>query len=367
MEQENPKRSSMDLYRSTAGEIEARDAANRRGLDAGVRKNRLPNTGDERTVFVEGDSPIAGDFIGWTADGNEVYQTSAATMAMSSHDRFENFKEKYLANLTGRTAKFRRNGHVYYAKFEQTESNLGKLAHEGTYAGSKSSVAGYRAKIRMLADGSVFELVEDANYKDSKKETGTEKNKTHKNAKHWDYFIKTVVVDGKAYDVLINVRTDSQLGDYSDKEQFVYSIRFRDNKTAATPVASPATSKVLRQSGVTADISVPDSGQNVKRYSIGEPEEAGSYAYSDEELAEIEELRNRASMEEGGSDERPVWTAVEPEMLTGTLKQRYDRAVRQAAEVVARSLNVPRAAKQPMVYFALSPLNRHKLNQEVVI
>lgn len=55
MEQENPKRSSMDLYRSTAGEIEARDAANRRGLDAGVRKNRLPNTGDERTVFVEGD------------------------------------------------------------------------------------------------------------------------------------------------------------------------------------------------------------------------------------------------------------------------------------------------------------------------
>lgn len=275
MERENPERSTMDLYRNTAGEIEARDAANRRGLDAGVRKNRLPNTGDERTVFVAGDSPVAGDFIGWTADGNEVYQTSAATMAISSHDRFENFKEKYLANLTGRTAKFRRNGHVYYAKFEQTESNLGKLAHEGTYAGSKSSVAGYRAKIRMLADGSVFELVEDANYKDSKKETGTGKNKTHKNAKHWDYFIKTVVVDGKAYDVLINVRTDSQLGDYSDKEQFVYSIRFRDNKTAATPVASPATSKVLRQSGVTADISVPDSGQNVKRYSIGEPEDGG--------------------------------------------------------------------------------------------
>lgn len=79
-----------------------------------------------------------------------------------------------------------------------------------------------------------------------------------------------------------------------------------------------------------------------KQYSIGEPEE-------------------------GGSDERPVWTAVEPEMLTGTLKQRYDRVVRQAAESVARSLNVPRAAERPMVYFALSPLNRHKLNQEVVI
>ena len=59
LEQDNPKRTAKDLYRSTAGEIEARDAANRRHLDAGARKNRLPDTGDERTVFAEGDSPVA--------------------------------------------------------------------------------------------------------------------------------------------------------------------------------------------------------------------------------------------------------------------------------------------------------------------
>lgn len=43
-----------DLYRDTAGEIEARDAATRRGLTAEERKNRKPDTGDENTVFADG-------------------------------------------------------------------------------------------------------------------------------------------------------------------------------------------------------------------------------------------------------------------------------------------------------------------------
>lgn len=43
-----------DLYRDTAGEIEARDAAARRGLTAEERRNRKPDTGDENTVFADG-------------------------------------------------------------------------------------------------------------------------------------------------------------------------------------------------------------------------------------------------------------------------------------------------------------------------
>ena len=41
-------------YLNTAGEIEARDAANRRGMTAEKRKNTPPDLGDENTVFVEG-------------------------------------------------------------------------------------------------------------------------------------------------------------------------------------------------------------------------------------------------------------------------------------------------------------------------
>lgn len=40
-------------YRNTAGEIEARDAANRRGMTAEERKNTPPDLGDENTVFAE--------------------------------------------------------------------------------------------------------------------------------------------------------------------------------------------------------------------------------------------------------------------------------------------------------------------------
>lgn len=43
-----------DLYRDTAGEIEARDAAARRGLTVEERRNRKPDTGDENTVFADG-------------------------------------------------------------------------------------------------------------------------------------------------------------------------------------------------------------------------------------------------------------------------------------------------------------------------
>lgn len=43
-----------DLYHDTAGEIEARDAASRRGLTAEERRSRKPDTGDENTVFADG-------------------------------------------------------------------------------------------------------------------------------------------------------------------------------------------------------------------------------------------------------------------------------------------------------------------------
>lgn len=42
-----------ELYRNTAGEIEARDAASRRTLTPEERKNKAPDLGDENTVFAE--------------------------------------------------------------------------------------------------------------------------------------------------------------------------------------------------------------------------------------------------------------------------------------------------------------------------
>lgn len=49
-------RSAYDLYRNTAGEIEARDAAARRTMDREQRRNTRPNIGNEDTVFSDADT-----------------------------------------------------------------------------------------------------------------------------------------------------------------------------------------------------------------------------------------------------------------------------------------------------------------------
>ena len=47
-------RTAADLYRSTAGEIEARDVQDRLQLGEAERRATAPNLGDENTVFAEG-------------------------------------------------------------------------------------------------------------------------------------------------------------------------------------------------------------------------------------------------------------------------------------------------------------------------
>lgn len=69
-----------DLYRDTAGEIEARDAAARRGLTAEERRNRKPDTGDENTVFADGS--------GWNSYSEQDSETS------SIKEQIENSREK---------------------------------------------------------------------------------------------------------------------------------------------------------------------------------------------------------------------------------------------------------------------------------
>lgn len=69
-----------ELYHNTAGEIEARDAAARRGLTAEERRGRKPDTGDENTVFADGS--------GWSSYSEQDSETS------SIKEQIENSREK---------------------------------------------------------------------------------------------------------------------------------------------------------------------------------------------------------------------------------------------------------------------------------
>lgn len=103
-----------ELYRNTAGEIEARDTAARRSLTVEERKNRKPNTGDENTVFA--DSGTSYELVGKNKDGIEVYETGENIKKMSYRERMEAFLNIMRNEYAGRTAKFNDGNNTYYAK-----------------------------------------------------------------------------------------------------------------------------------------------------------------------------------------------------------------------------------------------------------
>ena len=91
-----------ELYRNTAGEIEARDAASRRTLTPEERKNKAPDLGDENTVFAEDGDGYA---IGKTTDNKpfvEVEQDILAGVPKADWVKTvkENLKKKFPNGIT---------------------------------------------------------------------------------------------------------------------------------------------------------------------------------------------------------------------------------------------------------------------------
>lgn len=214
------KREASDLYYNTAGEIEARDAAKRRTMTAEQRRAAAPDIGDEDVVFAGGDGWYGQDYVGKTADGIEVYETSEEVRALPYKERMDRFMNIMQNQYAGRTAKFTGgNGQVYYAKFDSPD------LRKNIYGDKRSSPRGWKAKVNTGADGSIFELVENAQYHGSKSEAG-KSAQAHRHVTGWEYFIKTVQIDGRVYDLLANVRKKPD-GEY------VYSIQLNENQNKA--------------------------------------------------------------------------------------------------------------------------------------
>lgn len=181
-------------------------------LSEAVRNRANKNaaeTGDRKTAY---------SYRGVNDDGIEVYETSAETKKLPYSERVKRYAEIMRNEYRGRTAKFMRNGHAYYALFSAAD------VRKDAYGDKRSDRRGQRAKIGIGADGNIFELVENATYIGSRAEEG--KNAyAHKNVKYWDYFVKQVQIDGRRYDVLANVRKRSD-------NSYVYSIQVNESKKA---------------------------------------------------------------------------------------------------------------------------------------
>lgn len=242
------------LYRDTSGEIEARDASARRGLTVEERRGRKPDTGDENTVF--SGSGESYELVGKNKDGIEVYETGEDIKKMSYKERMESFMDIMRNEYAGRTAKFTDGNNTYYAKFDEAD------LRKNVYGDKKSSQKGWKAKINTGADGSIFELVENATYNGGKTEQG-KKAQAHQNLTGWEYFVKTVQIDGQVYDLLANVRKKPD-------GEFVYSIQLNENKNKASapPLqyqngTAKANNRPVGVSTNASNGSVPQNGGNV--------------------------------------------------------------------------------------------------------
>ena len=257
---------SYDLYRNTAGEIEARDAASRRELTPEQRRAAPPARADENTVYADLSDSL--DYVGKTDDGTEVYETSEAVRKLPYKKRMEAFMDIMRNEYAGRTAKFTaRDGEVYYATFDEND------LRKNVYGDKKSSPRGWKAKINTGADGNIFDLVENAEHSGSGKEQG-KTSEAHQGLTGWEYFVKTVQIDGRVYDLLANVRKKPD-------GEFVYSIQLNENeKKAPAPPrqyqngTAKAENRPVRVPTDASEASVAEKRLPVKaRFSLDEPVE----------------------------------------------------------------------------------------------
>lgn len=181
-------------------------------------------------------------FVGKRADGIEVYRTSDEIQNLPQKERAKMFLNKMKSDYYGRTAKFEKNGQPYYARFEDSD------VKKNIYGDKQSDRSGLKAKVKAGAEGDIFELVENAKYDRSSAEKG-KSGKPHAGVETWDYYVKTVQVDNKVYDELINVRLKPD-GEY------VYNISLKENKKTA-----PAAHQAPAYNGKNR-MATPEAGEN---------------------------------------------------------------------------------------------------------
>ena len=121
----------------------------------------------------------------------------------------------------------------------------------------------------------MFELVENSRYIGNSKETGKD-IKAHKGITDWDYFVKKVEIDGVLYDLVANVRKNSD-------NQYVYSIQLNENKRRQTAQQKVNKTFVNQARSASNDDSVSQKSETVNTQYM---QKGKKYAVSDDQGAE---------------------------------------------------------------------------------
>lgn len=210
--------------------------------------------------------------IGVSHDGLEIYETSLATQQLSESQKKKQYLDLIKNQYRGKTARLERNGHVVYVRPDIQE------AGKPIYGDRRSTANGAKALRNSLADGDVFDLLENAEYDRSSRDT-----KNHKNADYFDYYVKTVQIDGKVYDLVADVKRA-----YGNSDGLYYTLYLVDNATKKTVVSQrpqtlgssePITASEMGSNSFSADM-VPQSDAAVNNYSMQNSAEDASGKHS---------------------------------------------------------------------------------------
>ena len=246
--------------------------------------------------------------------GIEVYETSDEVMNMSVAERKKEYLRIMSNEYAGRTARFVRNGHTYYAEFDR------KSLSKPMYGDNRSSPSGQKALIRAGADGDIFDLVENSKYTHSSPD-----RKNHKDTDYFDYFIKTVQIDGKVYDLFADVKKQF----YKGTQGYVYTLVLRDNKKIKAHPAGVSTSAALNVAGRTLT-----SGNSMTQPEDSVKHEDGQYQLKtpDDMLDLATEMRHKAK---AVTDAEIMSQAVKDLKLTTeerTVIRNYQNAMKTLAD-----------------------------------
>lgn len=206
---------------------------------------------------------------GTDENGVEVYETSDDVKNMTMKEKKARLLDIMVNQYKGRTAKFTRDGETYYAQY-----NNGGV-RKGVYGDKQSDMSGLKAKVNIGADGNYIELAENARYSGSAEESG-KSNKYHRDAKSWDYYVKTIRSDGKDYDVLINVKNITL-------DHYVYDITLHEKST------TPFMRQLNPHLSSGADASTDTIASQAKR--VNEINKSGTEAFTEQRIGKNQDVK----------------------------------------------------------------------------
>ncbi len=254
-----------EIRNEVIGEVDYMNEIARRlseGVDEAVENYRFGAGTEGETKY---------QLVGETSDGIEVYETSGKTKALTEKERKKQYLSLMRNKYAGRTARFVRNGHTYYAEFDRSNYN------KPIYGEFHNSAQGKKALIRLGADGDVFELVENAEYSASRADSKNHKVKDGF-TDYFDYFVKTVQIDGRFYDLTATVKKK-----YGEKNGYTYSLFLRNNKTRTAPTMEQQNVSFKVSAQPLSDTKISQNDTDVNTHSMQKSKNNSSFSISDEE------------------------------------------------------------------------------------